>query len=424
MFGGFPLFSYLCRANLINMRRIKGKDKSGKSLWCLILVLLGIAVKGNAQRNDSVVVAPDSSNFVTASILISEPLHALYSVFGHATLRMECPVHHLDYVFTFESDPNFNAFMTGVAGKAKAKYIAVPTDTFINDAKKSGRGLKQYKLNLTHHEKQELWRLLDEQMMAGAYRNFNLLFTNCLTTSILNMQRCLIGEHFEWGNLEYPQTLNDGELFRHAVRHSPWAEFLFITFGGTAYDRRSVQEYRLTPETIIPMLRKATIVNDSTGVSRYVVTEPGITLVESSGKDKATPITPNIVFGGLLLLTLLITLAEWVLQWHQVAKIYDILLFTAQLLVSLLMLYITFFSELFVTQWNWYLVAFLPLPLLFWKIRNKKTALRCWLGYSIMLVLFILSTPFIGILDWTHQLITGSLLIRSISKYNLYKKNK
>ena len=361
-----------------------------------VLAMLSAWVNGaHSSPNDSVKVLPDSSNFVTASLVIAEPLVALYSVFGHATLRMECPSFGLDYVFTFESDPNFGTFMTGIAGKAKAKYIAVPTDTFINDTKKSGRGLKQYKLNLTHHEKQELWRLLDEEMMAGAYRNFNLLFTNCLTTSILNVQRCLIGEHFEWGKLEYPQTLNDGELFRHAVRHSPWAEFLFITFGGTAYDRRSIQEFRLTPETIIPMLRKATITNDSTGVSRFVITDPG----------------------GLLLLTLLITLAEWVLHWHQVAKAYDILLFTAQLLVSLLMLYVTFFSELFVTQWNWYLVVFLPLPLLFWQIRNKKSASYCWLCYSIVLVLFILSTPFIGILDWSHQLITGSFLIRSISNY-------
>ena len=383
-----------------------------------VLAMLSAWVNGaHSSPNDSVKVLPDSSNFVTASLVIAEPLHALYSVFGHATLRMECPSFGLDYVFTFESDPNFGTFMTGIAGKAKAKYIAVPTDTFINDTKKSGRGLKQYKLNLTHHEKQELWRLLDEEMMAGAYRNFNLLFTNCLTTSILNVQRCLIGEHFEWGKLEYPQTLNDGELFRHAVRHSPWAEFLFITFGGTAYDRRSIQEFRLTPETIIPMLRKATITNDSTGVSRFVITDPGTTLVESSGQDKATPITPNIVFGSLLLLTLLITFAEWILHWHQVANAYDILLFTAQLLVSLLMLYVTFFSEMFVTQWNWYLVAFLPLPLLFWLLRRKKITPSLWLCYSIVLVLFILSTPFIGILDWSHQLITGSFLIRSISHF-------
>ncbi|MBR3398375.1 MAG: DUF4105 domain-containing protein, partial [Prevotella sp.] len=341
------------------MIQLKRKIPILRRYWitnCLLKVILHVFIAATplatkAQTDTVATVLPDSSNFVTASLLVAEPLHALYSVFGHATLRMECPSYGLDYVFTFESDPNFGTFMTGIAGKAKAKYIAVPTDTFIRDTRREGRGLKQYKLNLTHHEKQELWRMLDEQMVAGDYRNFNLLYTNCLTTSILNVQQCLIGEHFEWGPLDYPQTLNDGELFRHAVRHSPWAEFLFITFGGTAYNRRSIQEYRLTPETIVPMLRKATFVNDSTGERRHVLTDAGVTLVESSGNDKATPVTPTIVFGGLLLLTLLITIAEWLLRWRRVGNVYDALLFTAQLLVCLVMLYVTFFSELFVSMW-------------------------------------------------------------------------
>jgi len=387
-----------------------------------VLALLSTWVSGaHSSPNDSVKVLPDSSNFVTASLVIAEPLHALYSVFGHATLRMECPSYGLDYVFTFESDPNFGTFMTGIAGKAKAKYVAVPTDTFIRDTRMEGRGLKQYRLNLTHHEKQELWRLLDQELAAGDYRNFNLLTDNCLTSSILNVERSLIGEHLEWGPMRYPQTHSDGHVLRYAAQHSPWAEFLFITFIGTGYDHWSMMESRIMPATIAQMLREAKLINDSTGASRFVITDPGTTLVESSGKDRATPITPNMVFGCLLLLTLLITLAEWKLHWYRAARIYDILLVAAQSFVCLLMLYVTFFSELFVTQWNWYLVVFLPLPLLFWQIRNKRTALQCWLGYSIVLVLFILSTPFDGVLDWSHQLITGSLLIRSISNYNKHR---
>ena len=413
---------YAPNALLIQLKR---KIPILRRYWitnCLLKVILHVFIAATplatkAQTDTVTTVLPDSSNFVTASLLVAEPLHALYSVFGHATLRMECPTHNLDYVFTFESDPNIGTFMTGIAGKAKAKYVAVPTDTFIRDTRLAGRGLKQYKLNLTHHEKQELWRLLDEEMMAGAYRNFNLLTDNCLTSSILNVERCLIGEHLEWGPMRYPQTHSDGHVLRYAAQHSPWAEFLFITFIGSGYDHWSMIESRIMPATVASMLREAKIINDSTGVSRFVITDPGTTLVESSGRDKATPITPNIVFGGLLLLTLLITLAEWVLHWHCVAKVYDILLVVAQSLVCLLMLYVTFFSELFVTQWNWYLVVFLPFPLLFWQIRNKKIASRCWLCYSIVLVLFILSTPFVGILDLPHQLITGSLLIRSISNY-------
>ena len=386
-------------------------------LLAVLAMLLTWVSGAHSSPNDSVKVLPDSSNFVTASLLIAEPLHALYSVFGHATLRMECPSYGLDYVFTFESDPNFGTFMTGIAGKAKAKYVAVPTDTFIRDTRMEGRGLKQYRLNLTHHEKQELWRLLDQELAAGDYRNFNLLTDNCLTSSILNVERSLIGEHLEWGPMRYPQTHSDGHVLRYAAQHSPWAEFLFITFIGTGYDHWSMMESRIMPATVAQMLREAKLINDSTGASRFVITDPGTTLVESSGKDKATSITPNMVFGCLLLLTLLITLAEWKLHWYRAAKIYDILLVTAQSFVCLLMLYVTFFSELFVTQWNWYLIVFLPLPLLFWQIRNKTIASRCWMCYSIVLLLFILATPFIGVLDLPHQLITGSLCIRNVSNY-------
>ena len=391
--------------------------------WAMLMLLWwAIPSHSATMPEDSLSVdsvSPDSDEFVTASLLISAPLKVLYSVFGHATLRMECPTHDLDFIYTFESDANVGTFMTGVAGKAKAKYIAVPTSTFLNDSREMGREVKQYKLNLTPKEKQELWRLLDGELMAGAHSNFNLLFTNCLTTSIINVQRCLIGEHFEWGPKRFPQNLKDGDLFRHAVRHSPWAEFLFVTFGGTAYERFSVQEYRLTPETIIPMLREARIINDETGESRFVVTDPGITLVEDGGKDRGVPISPTMAFGALLALALLITAAEWLAGCRRLARVFDIVLFTAQTLVGLLMLYVTFFSEIFVTVWNWYLIAYLPVPLFIWWCLRGKMAARCWLAYSIILVIFIAATPLLGVLDFPHQLITATLLVRSLSRYFL-----
>ena len=71
-------------------------------LLAVLAMLLTWVSGAHSSPNDSVKVLPDSSNFVTASLLVAEPLHALYSVFGHATLRMECPTHNLDYVFTFD----------------------------------------------------------------------------------------------------------------------------------------------------------------------------------------------------------------------------------------------------------------------------------------------------------------------------------
>lgn len=362
---------------------------------------------------DTFRLAPDSSNFLKASIMIAEPLVAVYSVFGHATLRMECPMHGLDYVFTFESDPDVSAFMTSIAGTASARFVPVATETYIDEARKMGRELWQYELNLNVREKQNLWRMLDEEVAAGAYRHFNLLYTNCLTTSVLSVERCLIGERFEWGQMRFPQTLNDGDLFRHTLRHAPWAEFLFITFGGTAYDRTSVTEYRLTPESVVQMLRDATIVNDATGERRHVVTEAGQRLVEGTPKP-SSPLTPTVVFGLLLLSALLVTAAEWWLGCRRLACAYDVVLFTAQALVFVMMVYLTYISQMFESSWNWYFVATFPLPLLLCRRRSAAVG-RLWLAYSAVLALFIMLTPLIALLDLPHQLITATLLVRSLS---------
>ena len=356
-------------------------------------------------------------DFITVSLLISEPLPVLFSVFGHATLRMECPTYHLDYIYTLESDDTKGVFITGVLGKAKAKYVAIVTDSILSDCRNQGRQVMHYRINLTPREKQELWRLLDEEIAAGAYHNFNLLTTNCLSSSIINVQRCLIGEHFEWGPLRHPMTLCDGDMFRYTMRNAPWAEFFLVTFGGTAYDRFTTTEYRLTPEAVIPMLREARFINDETGENRFVVTDPGTELVPAGEKGGSFPLSPLVTFGILLVLALVVTAIEWLTGKHGIGRVFDIILFTAQGLMGLLLLIITFFSEIFVSTWNWYLIVFLPLPLLIWCCLEGKKAARCWLVYSIILVLFIAATPLIKALDLPHQLITASLLVRSLSRY-------
>ena len=376
-----------------------------------------------AEPNDTIKVLPDSSNFVTASLLVATPTNTIYSVFGHATLRLECPVHHLDYVFTFESDTNVGTFMTGVAGKAIAKYVAVSTSDYLREIEKDKRGVTQYELNLIVEEEKELWRLLDEDMMAGGYRHFNLLFTNCLSTSIIKLQQCLQGEYFEWGPTRFPQTLVNGELFRYSVRNYPWVEFLFVTVGGTIYDEYSQQEYRLVPEFIVPMLEEARFVNIETGEKRPVFTGKSEVLIKAKDIPAPSTITPTLVFGLLLLFTILLTIGEWVWKWKKLPQAFDALLLTAQTLLGILLLFVTVYSELFGSTWNWYLVVFNPIPLLMWLLfRKRKFYSKIWLFYIVVLVVFLAATPFMSVLDMPHQMITASMLVRCINKYRLNRK--
>ncbi len=394
------------------------RNKKIISTIIIAFLLLPHLSKAQDSTADSI-AATERDDFVTASLLIGSPLKAIWSVFGHATLRMECPTYDLDLVFTFESDTDVGAFMTGVAGKAKAKYVAVPAEEYIEHAREEGRELRQYELNLTVAERKELWRRLDEEMMAGAYRHFNLLYTNCVSTTVGTVQQSLIGEHLEWGSQLFEMTKNDGDFFRHTLRDAAWAEFMFITFIGTAYDHHSPLQSKLSPENVIPMLSAARIVDDNTDESRPALRGKGQIILPKGKIEPGLLMSPTLAFGLLFLLTLLVTAAERWFKWRRLGIGYDALLFTAQTLVVALLIYMTFVSELFPGHWNWYLIPFLPVPLLLWALERKGNTARWWLAYSIVLAVFICFTPLHGSLDLPHQLITASLLVRSLNHCKL-----
>lgn len=392
-----------------------------------VVAMLSTWVNGaHSSPNDSIKVLPDSSNFVTASLLVATPTNNAYSIFGHVALRMECPAHHLDNVFTFEHDGSVDAFHTGIMGKAKAVCAVVPFQEYLQHFKEEGRGIMQYEFDLNLEEERELWRRLDEDMLSGTRSQFSLLEDNCLSTSIYKMQVSLQGEYLDWGKVRYPMNLSYGDLTRVSMKDFPWMEFVVMTFCGTAYDRQPGQDFMFVPEFIPQMLKDAWFVNSETGAKRPVLKGQPKQIAAAKVFPEPSKITPTWVFGGLLLLTILLTLGEWLLKWKKLPRAFDIALFTVQTLMGLLLLYIVAFSELFGGLWNWYLVVFNPLPFLIWLLfRKRKNYPKVWGLYSVVLALFLFVTPFVGVLDLPHQLITGALLIRSFNNYvNIKKQNR
>ena len=396
--------------------------------WMFLFVLLSQMLPHQVSaeaENNAFQLLPDSSNFVTVSLLVTSPTDNLYSVFGHATLRMECPIHQLDYVFTFESDTDVGTFMTGVAGKAIARYVAVPTQEFLSQVKKEGRGSTQYELALTLHEKQDLWRLLDEDMVRGGYQHFNLLLTNCLSSSMIKVRECLHDEYIDWGEPQFPYTLCNGDYFRYTVRNHPWVEFLFVTVMGTIYDKYTQTDLRLAPELVVPMMQQAQIVNLKTGERRAMLTGKSETLVEAVVMPKPSVITPMWVFGVLLALAILITVAEHLFKLTFVPRTFDAILLLWLTFLGFLLLFVTFYSELFGSTWNWYLIVFNPIPALLWLCCRKKQWYRhIWFLYAIVLILFLLATPLLPVLDAPHQFITATMLIRCANQYFINHKQK
>lgn len=361
---------------------------------------------------------PDSSNFVTASLLIASPGEAIYSTYGHAAIRMECPVHNLDYCFSFEQEADMGGFIKFFVGKTDAHMVAVPTVKFLTEFNKEGREVKQYILNLTTHEKKELWRLLDNDYVDEEVRHFNLLQNNCSSVSLMAIENVVTDETIDFNGWPEEFKMNNGKVFRLMTKSSPWLEFISITLGGTESDAFWEQEQRAAPALLTKVIKKATIVSTD-GTSRAMVIGEK-QLLPLVNKFQASPVTPTWVFGALLLIVVLITLAQlrWKFRW--LPRMLDIVLMTLVTIAGLLLIYTSFVSGLFGKHWNWYLIPFNPLPLIIWLIwRKRKGYYKVYLLYTVVLVLFILATPLSEQLDLPHQLITATLAVRCL--YNYYE---
>ncbi len=359
---------------------------------------------------------PDSSNFVTSSIIVASPGKAIYSHLGHAALRMECPVHNLDYCFSFEEEEGMGGIIKFFLGKTDAHMMAVPTAEFLSGYKHDGRQVMQYTLNLTTHEKQELWRLLDNDYVDENLRQFNFLQNNCSSVSLMAVENVVVDETIDFKGWPEEFKMINGDIMRHQTRYSPWLQFWCVTFLGTESDIFWTQEQRTGPELLPKVLKNASIL-DTNGVERPMVTGEK-QLLPLVNEFKASPITPIMVFGILLIAILLFTIAQLKWRMRLAGRIVDFLLFALVTLAGLFLIYTSFVSGLFGKHWNWYLIPFNPLPFIIWLLWHKRKGFyKVYLFYTVVLVLFILATPLSEQLDLPHQLITATLAVRCLYNY-------
>ena len=393
--------------------------------WTLTLVaalLLATSATAHAQKQvpwtNGGPLLPDSSNFVTASLLVASPGEALYSSYGHCALRMECPVHNLDYCFSFEMDFNssINDYVKFFAGNVQSHILAVPTGEYVGAYKKEGRGIKQYELNLSTKEKQELWRVLDNDYVDEQFRKYNLIENNCSSILFATILGAPIDREVEFGQLPEHFSLNNGQMVRHDAHLSPWTEFLDISFLGTESDNYCGIINKISPESFGPVIKSIKLVDRSGAKAPLLKGEKE--LQPKTLTVEPTRWTPTLVFSIMLAIVLLVSLLNYMSRCKTIGKWLDVVLLVLQTIIGLMLIYTSFVSGLFGKNWNWYLIPFNPLPLIIWLIwRKRKEFYKVYLFYAIVLALFILATPLSEQLDLPHQLITATLAVRCIYNY-------
>ncbi len=369
--------------------------------------------KTNEQSLDNIT----DENFVTASLIVAEPSNVIYSVMGHCALRMECPSEQLDYCFTLESDTQLGDFIKFFSGKCMARVVSIPTSDYLQTFTTEGREVKQYPLNLHIKEKQLLWKNLDDEEMTPPHLRFDFLNTNCMMMSILMIEQSLIDEQIDFSGV--PDFMKDvnGVRIRHHSEHTPWSQFLYITLCGATADSRIEIEKSLSPTTIEEVLSQVSIINTS-GEKRPLFQGSPIEIVASKHLYWQSTLTPRLLFGMLLLFIILLTVGEWWFGWKRLPCAVDTILLIAQTVLGMVLLYFSLYSNLFGSRWNWYLIPLCPLPAIIYLLfRKHRNYYKVYLYYAVILALFIVATPLSSQLDFDHQLITFTFLIRCLSKF-------
>lgn len=347
-------------------------------------------------RGQETTVEPDrlADDFVTVSLVVCEPYEVLYSSLGHAALHLQCPTYDLDYVFSYEGENIHHKILRFFQGDLKMGMHAYPMDAYVEAYETLGRGMAEYKMNLTPLQKQQLWRMLDEMMAEGIVHPYDYFQRGCAKSIVFVVSKAIgsQGIHYApWDEKYTKHTMR--ELCCDFVTNAPWNEFISYFLVGTKADKDYPCEQKLiVPTDLVEVWRQATLDNGKPVLD----SEPKI-LVEPSEPQKATWCTPLLVSVFLLILAFGSLATLW--SYNNVLRIagkvvdYAILIITTAL--GILMTYLICFSSLPCTEWNWLIIPFNILPALAWYWR------KYWaLPYAAMLTIWM-----IIMIVWPHRLV-------------------
>lgn len=362
-----------------------------------------VAERNAAQGfNDTIDrLAPD---FVTVSLVVCDPSEVLYSTLGHAALHLQCPVYDLDYIFTYESESVRNRIGTFLRGELKMGMYAFPTDLFLASYRLLGRGVKEYTINLSPRQKQKLWEIMDNHVAEGANLPYDYFHRGC-AKSVVRVIHEAIGRtaiHYApWDDKYTRQTQR--EIVRNFIEDAPWEEFFMYFLIGIEGDQDYPCEQKIiVPTDLVEVWQKATL-----GDGQPVLDSTPRVLLEATRHNKGTWCTPLLVSIFLLLLSVLSLATAWTSSplVRKAGTAIDIILVTLYAVAGAVMTYLIVFSGLPCTSWNWLIIPFNILPVIFWHWRRYWAP---WYAGLLFLWSIVMAGEFFFghvLVDWPHILL-------------------
>jgi hypothetical protein len=321
------------------------------------------------------------------SVITCSPGPDLYSLFGHSAFRLQDTLdgRPVDIVFNYGV---FDAFDDGfyvkfARGKLDYKLIVEYYDYFIQIYQEEGRGVWEQELLLTPLQRQQLFDLLQSNVQKNncVYR-YDFFYDNCSSrirdmimratstepTMDLGFRYVPLDTLLKLNLVEFESPCAAGTTYRQAIQkyldYQPWSDFGIDLALGLPCDRM-IGEYgfMFLPDSLMRELEMAKL-NGSP------LCAPPVELL-----PKRMELDANVMTAPLVVFLVWLVLHVWLTYRRRDQKrvmLHEWILLSVVSLLSLLIIFLWFFTDHNATHGNWNLLWACPLNfvmLLF--IRNR-----------------------------------------------------
>lgn len=349
-----------------------------------------VAGENQTPQTDATPDTTPDENFVTASVVVASPGTILYSALGHACLRLQCPSHGLDFIFSAEAEDAAHNVARFFAGHLRMGVRAVTADEYLQQYREEGRAVREYRLNLPITVKQRLWQQMDESLNYTD-EPYDYMNRGCAVSVMHWLETAIDTDSLTFAPWPEKFQRSRKEFGGDAIA-SPWVHFLLFTIGeGEAYSTRErSQDKCIVPADLVEVLQQAT------AYGRPLLEKKSTMLLPQTKELTYSWFTPLVfsLFVLLLAIALLCFRSIYSLCSSSssrkcpaaVAKALlggEVLLWTLYTVAGAFITYLWLLSDLPCTQWSVLIVPFNVLPLLLWRWRKHWT-----LPFAVIIVLW------------------------------------
>lgn len=355
------------------------------------------------------------SDSAFASLITCGPGNDFYTTFGHTALRICDSARKTDIVFnygTFDfNTPHF--YLKFSRGILQYQLSISHFNSFMAEYVYEGRAVSEQRLLLTHEELERLYdALMENYLPKNRYYPYDFFIDNCATRVRDQIESALVGRHFyrsecSWENLSFRQLLHPP-----MEQKLEWWKFGIDLVLGARCDRKATTlQYMFLPEHLM--------VQSDTGRfegTRQPLAEPPHQLLPERRKELSDSFPPDIVLWAVLLVYGILSLSELLKKRTTcIGKVADTLLYTATSLLSLLIVFLWFFTAHYCTKWNLNLLWANPLFICM-LFRRKRS------GIAIPLILYICCgiSLFILLFQWPQAIPMTALPLMLTLMLRLY----